>query len=141
MPSSSKILILAFSSDVLVMSVASMRRLTPGDAQPDHAPNRFQNDREGDFGASQVAVPENDGDFSNGKLPGAIQPVRGLDLKQVPIGEQLVQPDRVQGLAPPGFEAAGGVAKGHGGDYLHVETGALTQYQPFEIPVDHADRK
>src|ERR1019366_5801327 len=104
-PSSRRILILALSSDVLVMSVASRRRLTSGDAQPDHAPNRFQNDGEGDFGASQVAVSENDGDLPNGKLPGAIQPVRGLDLKQVPIGKQLVQPDRAQGLPPPGFEA------------------------------------
>src|ERR1039458_7554543 len=139
MPSSSRILIFALSSDVLVMSVASRRRLTSGDAQPDHAPDRFQNDGEGDLGASKVAVPENDGDFPNGKLPGAIQPVRGLDLKKVPIGKQLVQPDRAQGLPPPGFEAAGGVAKGHGGDYLHVETGALAQYQPLKIPVDHAD--
>src|ERR1019366_4215203 len=132
MPSSRRILIFALSSDVLVMSVASRRRLTSGDAQPDHAPNRFQNDGKGDFGASQVAVPENDGDFSNGKLPGAIQPVRGLDLKQVPIGEQLVQPDRAQGLAPPGFEAAGGVAKGHGGDYLPVKTGALAHYNTLK---------
>src|ERR1035441_3568305 len=89
MPSSSRILILALSSEVLVMSVASRRRLTSGDAQPDHAPNRFQNDGEGDFGASQVAVPENDGDFPNGEFPGAIQPVRSLDLKQVPVGKQL----------------------------------------------------
>src|ERR1019366_4811631 len=96
MPSSSRILILAFSSDVLVMSVASMRVLTPGEAQPDHAPNRFQNDGEGDLGASQVAVTENDGDFPDGESLGAVQPVRGLDLKQVPVGKQLVQPDRAQ---------------------------------------------
>src|ERR1035441_2369688 len=105
MPSSSKILILPFSSDVLVMSVASMRRLTPGDAQPDHAPNRFQNNGEGDLGAPQVAVPENDGDFPDGKPLDAVQPIRGLDLKQVPIGKQTVQPDRVQGLPPPGFRS------------------------------------
>src|ERR1039457_5703144 len=125
MPSSSKILILAFSSDVLVMSVASRRRLTPQDAQPDHSPNRFQNDGEGDFGASQIAVPENDGAFPDRDPLDGVQPIRGLDLKQVPIGKQTVQPDRVQRLPPPGFEAAGSVAKGHGGDQLHVQAGTL----------------
>src|ERR1035438_2934341 len=43
----------------------------------DHAPNRFQNNGEGDLGAPQVAVPENDGDFPDGKPLDAVQPIRG----------------------------------------------------------------
>src|ERR1035437_3054310 len=65
--------------------------LSAGQPQPDHAPHRLEDDRQVDFGTAKVPVAENNRRLANRILLQPVQPVRSLDLEQVPVRKQPVQ--------------------------------------------------
>src|SRR5207302_8588697 len=68
-----------------------------------------------------------------------MQAVCRLDLKQIAVGKQAVQPDRAQRLAPPGFEATRRVGIGHPGNRTDVNAGPFTKQEAVEIPIQYVD--
>src|SRR5450759_5293543 len=107
--------------------------------QPDYTPNRLEDDRQVDLGTAQIPVPENNRRLANRIPLQPVQPVRSLDLEQVPVGKQPVQAHSGEGVPPPGLVSAGRVRVGHASDYPRVQARALAEHQPLEVPVDHAD--
>src|ERR1035437_6115799 len=98
---------------VLQAPVAEEPALSPRQPQPDYAPNRLEDDRWGDLGTAQIPVPENNRRLANRIPLQPVQPVRGLDLEQVPVGKQPVQADRGERFPPPRLVSPGRVRVGH----------------------------
>src|SRR5437588_13118424 len=99
--------------------------MRPGEAEPNHAKESFEDDAQAEFGAAQITFVKNDGNFGDAEPPRLPGSVGSFHHEDVAHREDAVEGQRLERCAPPALEAAGEIGEWHAGYGAYVHTGEL----------------